>query len=105
MSSLPLFFLGSISTDSLNSSYYYVNNTKTDTVEPALLLSPKLYSIFLLISKLSVMILNTTSEGPLQAQQFHMRFIGREWGQVVEERAGGLSLYMADDIIIGNGAR
>ena len=31
---------------------------------------------------------HTASEGPHQAKQFHMRFIGRERGKVVAEREG-----------------
>jgi hypothetical protein len=56
------------------------------------------------------------SEGPHQAKQFHVRFIGREGGKVAMEReggkkrkreigGGGISLYMGDEVITGKCGR
>jgi hypothetical protein len=51
------------------------------------------------------------SEGPHQAKQFHMRFIGRERQGPVEREGGreleryGGHLYMNDDIITRKGGR
>ena len=54
---------------------------------------------------------HTASEGPHQAKQFHMRFIGRERQGPVEREGGreleryGGHLYMNDDIITRKGGR
>jgi hypothetical protein len=51
---------------------------------------------------------HTASEGPHQAKQFHMGFIGKERGKWTKEEGGKreidlrvFSLYMGDDVIKG----
>ena len=55
---------------------------------------------------------HTASEGPHQAKQFHVKFIERKRGKVVEregegekERSRGFYLYMDGDIVIAKGGR